>query len=971
MNPKKKKTLKAVGISVIAILLVLVLAVDVTCAYFANVITRWWSGTFTTATNDRGYTQVEVQDNATNVNLKTNEEGTVLLKNNGTLPLDPSKNTVALLGYASYSPNYTAVGSVSQGNYLSNDLVDFYEAFENAGFKVDTTMKELYATGGEDQDATGGMLGGWTSSTGINDISPYGDTKKAQNYLKALQTAASKADTAVLVFARSGSEGSDVALEMNGKANGDAGKHYLQFQQSEIELIDFACENFDNVIVLINSSHVMELDELNKEGVDAALWIGNPGANGLIAVADIVAGFVNPSGRLCDIYAYDLKTAPSYWSATAGTYANYADFQDSTYEYNGVTYTFNNKVDGGVVYDVEGIYIGYRYYETAAEEGYINYDETVQYPFGYGLSYTSFDWEVVSSKFGNTGGEIEIRVKVTNTGKVTGKDVVELYFTAPYYSDRGIEKSHKVLGAFAKTGNLKPGESETVTLTMNVDDLASFDYKTERCYVADEGTYLFNLQTDSHNVKVNANGKSVETLKYEVKERRVYNAKGVGARSTDLTPAENAFDISSNGDGNIGTTIPYVSRADFAGTHPSKTMGGLRLDQMTVSMGAEMIDYMVNKSLGGSDVTFEMLENYVTESLIPVEVGVDAGLTVDDLAGYTVWEDEIWDRLVNQMSVADMMKLVSDCAYNTPVIESIGKGMAVDVDGPAGISSANLNFYGNKYCSEPMMASTWNVDLIYKIGEAVGKEGVVGGISGWYAPGANTHRTPFNGRCAEYYSEDPLLAGKMCAASVAGAMSEGLYVYAKHFVCNDQDNKRGGQYVWINEQELREIQLKAFEYAIKDSGASLMMGYNRVGPMENAVCYALNTTVLKNEWGYKGASLTDGFSNTMNPPSSGYNDPDLQLIAGAGQLLYITGYKEGTAASKNIYETEQGIEILHDMSKRILYRHCNSNAMEVTRDFTPYWIGVAVAVNVVVVAACAVIAWGTIIKPNKKEKEVQ
>lgn len=961
----QKKNLKPLGITIIALLLVLVLAVDVTCVYFSNIITRWWSGTFTTATNDSGYTQIEVMDNAAKVTQTINEEGTVLLKNNGLLPMDSGKHTVALLGYASWTPTYTNAGSVSQGvSYLSNDYIDFYDGFAAAGFKVDETMKAYYAKYGKGNTASGTMDGGgWQQATGVNDsASIQGDSEVSVAYRTALEKAAAAADTAVIVFSRIGAEGGDVSHDTGN------GKHYLQFQDTEIELIDYAVANFDNVIVLINASHPMQLGELDQEGVDAALWMGHPGSTGIQGVADIIAGYVNPSGRLPDIYAYDLKSAPSYWSSTAGAYANYDAFKDSTYTYatSGVTYTFNNKVDGGVCYDVEGIYIGYRYYETAAAEGYIDYDTTVQYPFGYGLSYTTFDWEVVSSSFGQTGGTIEVQVKVTNTGDVSGKDVVELYFTAPYYKDRGIEKSHKVLGAFAKTSTLKPGESETVTLTMNVDDLASYDYKTERCYVADEGTYLFNLQTDSHNVKVNGDGNAVKTLEYKVSERRIYREDGVGARSTDLIPATNQFDISSNGDGNIGTTIPYVSRADFAGTHPSVTMGK-RLDQYTdLMMGDAMIDYMVNQSLGGSDVKFEYLENYVTESLIPVEVDADYGLTVDDLAGYDVWDDPIWDQLVNQLTVEEMVMLISDSAYNTPAVESIGKGMAVDVDGPAGISSANLNYYGNCYNSEPVMAATWNTDLVYKMGQAVGKESVVAGISGWYAPGANTHRTPFNGRTGEYYAEDPLLAGKMCAASVAGAKTEGLYVYAKHFVCNDQDAKRGGQYVWINEQELREIQLKAFEYAIKDSGASLMMGYNRVGPMENAVCYALNTTVLKNEWGYKGASLTDGYSNVMNPPSSGYNDPDLQLIAGTGQLLFVTGYDPTGAATATIRESEHGVEMLHDMCKRILYRHCNSNAMSVSRDYTPYWIGVAVAVNVLVLGICALVAKVTIITPKNK-----
>jgi len=953
-----KKAKKPIGIVLIAIMLIICIALDGLAVRFSTVATRFWSGTFGTVETQSDDTQLKATDAAAELTETIAEEGFVLLKNNGTLPLKPTKENrnVALLGYASYSPTYIGAGSVSQaGSYLSNDFIDFYDAFETAGFSCNKDMKAFYAKYGNSNGATGDMSGsGWSQATGVDDGPIEGDSAICVAYRAALEAAAAEAKTAVLVFARVGAEGGDCALDMTGATNGDAGKHYLQFQQTEIDLINYAEEHFENVIVVINSSNVMELGELDAESVDAVLWIGGPGSTGIQALADIVAGDVNPSGHLPDTYAYDLKTAPSYWSATCGSYANYDEFGESTYTYNGVTYTFNNKVDGGVTYDVEGIYVGYRYYETAAEEDYIDYDTTVQYPFGFGLSYTDFDWEVVSSKIGDTHGEVSVQVKVTNVGSVAGKDVVQLYYTAPYYADRGIEKSSKVLGAFAKTSTLKPGESENLTLTMPVDNLASYDYLGERCYVADEGTYYFNLQTDSHNVKVNSDGSSLSAISYEVATRRIYKDSGVGARSTDLVAAENAFDNSSVGDGNIGNTIPYVSRADFAGTHPSVTMGK-RLDEYTdLMMGADMIKYITEESLGGSDVVLENDANYVSASLVPVATNQKNGLSMLDVAGYTEWDDEVWDLLINQMSTTELAILIEDCGYGTPEIESIGKTLATDIDGPAGISSANLNYYGNEYTSEPVMAATFNVDLIREVGESVGREAAVAGVNGWYAPGADTHRTPFNGRCGEYFSEDPILSGKMAAAEVGGAQSKGLYVYLKHFVCNDNDLNRGGMYTWINEQELREIQLGAFEYAVKEEQCSgLMMAYNRVGPTECSVSYALNTTVLQKEWGYRGASVTDGYSAAIGCDK--YEHPDLQLRAGSGLLLYTGGFGGTGGFTENTTDTEAGIAMMHDMAKKVIYRHANSNAMNISRDYTPYWIIPVVAVNVLLIAAAAVI----------------
>ena len=1036
----KAKIMIAIGSVAAVVLLAAAIVLGVMASSWYTVITRWWSGTFTTVTTEDGDTALAAQDAAAIVTTETMKEGAVLLKNgsaaSGTEFLPKGKEdlgTIALLGYASYSPTKGGAGSVSQGN--SGDAIDFYDAFEGEGFTVDRTMREYYAQYGTDNGTTGDMGGGgWGQATGIND-GPINDasTEAGAAYTAALGTAAQNASTAVLVFAREGAEGGDLSQDVSEATNCDDGKHYLEFQQTELDLIAYAVENFDNTIVLINSSHVMELGYLDGKGsnsaydVDAVMLVGGMGDAGALAIPDLITGDSNPSGHLADTYAYDLTTNPSYYSATAGAYDNVSDYEQSFATLNwtrrdgssaSYEYEFNNDVDGGVNYYFEGIYVGYRWYETADAEGFwsgdyaetnwgvSSYDEVVQYPFGYGLSYTSFDWEVTDSSFGDVHGEITVEVRVTNTGDRAGKDVVQLYYSAPYVESENIEKSSKVLGAFVKTDLLDPDESQTYTLTMAVDELASYDYRGYGCYVASAGEYTFTLQTDSHNVKVNEDGSSVEALTMSHDDTWVYDDEGdaegvtyVGKRSSDETVAKNAFDYASGGDGMIGTygedDTPwfFVTRSALEETHPLTTLKGYTVHDyetdaegdaqydFKVEMSDEMVNYVTVETLGGSDVPYDHETgtltgdaSYVSDALIPVETGADNGLTLDDVAGYDVWEDEVWDQIVNQMSVDELVLLAENSAYGSPAIDSIGKSMATDVDGPSGISSNNLNYYGNTYTTEPVMAATWNADLLRRIGESVGREATVGGINGWYAPGFNIHRTPFNGRCAEYFSEDPLLAGKLGASEVAGAQSKGLYVFAKHFVANDTDQDRGGMYTWINEQQLREVQLKAFEYPVKEGGAlGIMAAYNRIGPSECSVNYGLNTTVLRREWGFKGACLTDGYD--YNIGCEKYEVPDLQLRAGGGQLLFI-GYDGSNATERpQAYyntlstDTEAGIAMLHDLARRIVYRHANSNAMTVTRDYTPYWLGILIPLMIVLVAGAVCCVIFLVVRPILKSRK--
>lgn len=933
-------------------------------AQYDSVVTRWWSGTFTQSKSDdsASVSAGDAKSQSEKVSIKIEGEGAVLLKNDGFLPM--KKGSIALLGYSSQDPVYIGAGSVAQGDG-STKRVDFPAAFSGNGFIVDETMHQYY----QDSVANGGRGDNMTDMQNLTGADYNIYDQPLDQYQDKLDAAAAANDTAVVVFGRKGGENGDLPIDMAGYTNGVAGRTYLELQDTELALLDYAKQKFSHVVVLLDSTNAMQLGFLDDERIDAAIWVGAPGASGLTAIPRIMAGEVNPSGHLVDVFPYDIRSNTSFLTCTAGTYNNYDAFDGGD--------EFDNKVDGGMIWYPEGIYMGYRYYETAAADGVIDYDKSVQYPFGFGLSYTTFDWKVGEVRLGGVGEEISVEVSVTNTGGVAGKDVVQLYFEAPY-THGGTEKSARVLGAFAKTKELKPGESDTVTLVMNADDLASYDYQNNRCYVAEAGEYKLHLQTDSHNAK-----DGLEPIRYTVESDRVYADGGVGKRSSDFAVAVNHFDVASAGDGAIGAVIPWMTRSDLAGTHPQQTMGGVHITQMDNALGDECVQKMLS-SEGGSDVSYEEDEDYQTQSLVVVSTGEKNGLTLQDVAGYAEWNDPVWDNLVNQMSVDDMCTLLCDCGYGTPAIDSIGKQLATDIDGPAGISSQNLNYYGHEFCGEPVTAATWNVELAAAMGSAVGDECNAAGVNGWYAPGCDIHRTPFGGRCAEYYAEDPLLAGKIAAAEIRAVQEKGVYCYVKHFAFNESDNLRGGMYTWINEQAIREIYLKGFEYAIKEGGSKgVMEAYPRIGLTECSTCKALNTSVLKEEWGSHAVCLTDGYGAGLRDGAAGmmggmqmpanlintdkYEAPDLQLRAGAGALLYTGGYQGKYGFTERTTASQKGIEMLHDMCKRMIYCYCNSNAMTVSRDYTPYWKYILGAVDVVLIGGAACI-WRRELKRRKAER---
>jgi beta-glucosidase len=597
----------------------------------------------------------------------------------------------------------------------------------------------------------------------------------------------------------------------------------------------------------------------------------------------------------------------------------------------------------------EGIYFGYRYYETAAAEGFINYDEAVVYPFGYGLSFTDFEWEVTNSDLGAVDGTISVDLKVTNTGTQAGKDVVELFYSAPYTSG-GIEKAEVVLGGFAKTGLIEPGQSETVTVTLAVEDMASYDYEENRAYVLEAGDYELTLRTDSHMV-----AQGVEPLTYTVDETVVYS--GDNSRSSDKTEVTNQFDDVSAAftDTPEEGKILNMSRADFAGTFPKAPTADLLIANDEVAAGFQPYD--AEAAAEASDAT-------------EPATGKSTDLTLVDLRGLPI-DDPKWDELLDSLSVDDMTTMLLNGAYQTAAILSIAKPVTTDLDGPAGFSSfINASINGVAYPSEVLIAQTWNADMAYAMGEMLGNEAIFKDVAGWYAPAMNLHRSPFAGRNFEYYSEDPFLSGIMATAASNGAAQKGLYTTLKHFALNDQETNRvnNGIATWANEQTIREIYLKPFEMAVKNiempvpyisdengtisettvGSTAVMSSFNRIGSVWAGGSVPLMTNVLRGEWGFEGFAISDfNLYRYMNPNQS--------IAAGTDLTLTFAPSKSFDDTTSAYARTN-----IRNATHNILFAVANSNAMNgvapgATVTYTPpTWryiqIGVSAALGLLVVA---------------------
>ena len=737
---KVSKTRRKIIRSEIGLATLLVISIIV------NLICTGPMSTILTLVSGKGTITDKTQDEAEDLGIQIADEGIVLLKNNGLLPLDKNKN-LNVFGWASTNPCYGGTGSGALSD--AYETVDLLSGLRDAGFKLNDEISDFYKDYRADRPAVGMWEQDWTLPE--PSIDKYSDSmiKNAKDF----------SDTAMVVLTRVGGEHIDLPKDVskvNYTDNSDdyqdfpEGSHYLELSQSERNMLDMVCSNFDNVIVVYNGANTMELGFVNEyEQIKAALWCPGTGQNGFESLGRILDGEVNPSGKTADTFVADLTKTPTFNNVGDFVYDNMDEFkidENDAFVAGAVPHFVNY---------TESIYVGYRFYETAAAEGAINYDEEVVYPFGYGLSYTEFDEKMGDLQEEN--GKISVDITITNIGDVAGKQVAELYYNPPY-TNGGIEKASTNLAAFDKTDLLEPGESQTLTLSFNIEDMASYDYQNEKAYVLEAGNYGISLQTDSHTV--------VDTKVYTVDDEVVYNNDN--KRSTDKVTASNAFDF-AEGD------ITYLSRADqFANIEEAFAA------PLDFSLSDEAKKEFVNNS------NWKAEED--KDAVMPT-TNAKNGLKLVDMRGLA-YDDAKWDDLLDELSVSDMVDLIALGGYQTAAAKSIGKINTTDCDGPASI---NNNFTGEGSIGFPcgvMIANSFNEDIAKEFGDNIGQMADEMNVSGWYAPAMNIHRNAFAGRNFEYYSEDGLLSGKIAAQAVLGAADHGVYAYIKHFAMNSQETGR-------------------------------------------------------------------------------------------------------------------------------------------------------------------------------------
>ena len=824
----------------------------------------------------------ETSDESTALVQEIAEEGIVLLKNDGTLPLAADSN-LNVFGWASTNPCYGGTGSGALSD--AYPTVSLLQGLEDAGFNLNTELSDFYTAYRADRPEVGMWAQDWTLPEPTADS--YTDEMMAN--------AKEFSDTAMVVITRVGGEGADLPTDVSKVTYTDnsteykdfeAGEHYLQLDRTERDMLDLVCSNFDNVIVVYNGANAMELGFINEYSqIKSAIWCPGTGQSGFEALGEIVAGTVNPSGKTSDTFVADLTATP--------TWNNFGYFKyDNMDEY---AYTSNNFKTGeeetalpSFVNYVDGIYVGYRLYETAAAEGLINYDDTVVYPFGYGLSYTTFTQEMGAISEDN--GTISFDVTVTNTGDVAGKDVVEVYYNPPY-TNGGIEKASANLIQFEKTEVLQPGDSQTITVSFDAEDMASYDTYGAGCYVLEAGDYQISINSDSHNV--------IDSQTYTVASTVTYDESN--PRSTDETAAVNEFAY-AEGD------VTYLSRADGFANYADATAA-----PASMSMSDEAKATFLNNSNYNP-------EDYNNDSDEMPTTGAKNGIKLADLRGVD-YDDAQWDSLLDELTISDMDTMIAIGGYQTSAASSVGKIMTVDCDGPASINNNFTGIGSVGFPSAVMIASTWNKNLALKFGESIGKMADEMEVSGWYAPAMNTHRSAFAGRNFEYYSEDGVLSGYMATNAILGAEEYGVYAYMKHFALNDQETNRTEMLcTWANEQSIREIYLKPFEMSVKEGGAkAVMSSFNYIGTQWAGGTSALCNTVLRDEWGFRGFVLTDYFG------VYGYMDSDMGIRGGTDCML--VAYDTET---NHVTDTTSatGVLAMRQACKNIMYTVVNSRAYD-------------------------------------------
>ena len=910
----------------IAVLLALVVIVNMIC---------WgpMSSMISLATGNGTITE-ETSAAATELCEDIAEEGIVLLQNNeNALPLENGAK-INVFGWSSTNPVYGGTGSGSLSD--AYPTVSLLEGLENAGFQVNKELVDFYTNFRETRPTVGMWGQDWTiPEPAVEEYDKAGVFESAKEY----------SDTAVVVIARSGGEGADLPTSLDPavedtfndggtfgssglrysdqKDDLDAGKHYLEISNREKAMLDRVTADYDNVVLIVNAANTMELGFVEDyKQIKSVLWCPGTGQSGFNSLGKILSGAVNPSAKTSDTFVRDLTKTPTYNNFG---FFEYDNMDELAVEDEGVAYppTFVNYTDG--------IYVGYRFWETAAEEGFINYEKSVQYPFGYGLSYTQFEQKMSDLKV--VDGTISVDVTVTNTGAVAGKDVAEVYYNPPY-TNGGIEKASVNLAGFAKTKVLEPGESETVTVTFTEESMASYDDKNAKAYVLEAGDYEISLRADAHTV--------IDTKKYNVAETITYDE--TNPRSTDESVATNKLDDANGG-------LEYLSRADGFANYDKATAAPTNF-----SMSEENKAAFMNNSNYDPTVYNDAADEMPT-------VGAKNGIKLADLRGAD-YDDEKWEELLDQLTVADMDTMIALGGYQTAAAASVEKTQTVDCDGPASI---NNNFTGTGSIGFPagvMIANTWNVDIAEQFGQSIGKMADEMGVSGWYAPAMNTHRSAFAGRNFEYYSEDPLLSGKIASSAVIGAEKEGVYAYIKHFALNDQETNRCNQLcTWFNEQSAREIYMKPFEICVKEGGAkAVMTAFNFYGIEPAQASSTVLNNILRDEWGFRGFALTDYYG------VYGYQDAD-RLIRNGNDCMLVAYDTETNHVSDT--ESATSIKAMRQACKNIMYTVVNSRAYDEANLQTGLmtWQIAAIVIDVILAAGIIVLEVLAVKKMKKRNAE--
>ena len=844
----------------------------------------------------------ETNEEAAEVAEKIMEDGIVLLKNESLLPLNETKK-LNIFGWESINPAYGGAGSGGINDLY--DIVSLNQGLENAGFSINQELVDFYNNYGADNPEMSIQKQSWTLPE--PPVDTYSD--------ELIKSAKEYSDVAVVVLSRKAGEGhNDIPMDVRKAAydnNSDEyddfpeGEHYLQLSQTERDMVDMVCSNFDNVIVIYNGANQFELgfaDEYPQ--IKSVVWCPGTGNVGFNALGKVFSGEVNPSGKTPDTFIYDMTTAPWWNNAEKTEYTNLADLA-----VEGMNAGTAQVYAPAFTNYVEGIYVGYKYYETAAQEGAIDYDKTVQYPFGYGLSYTEFEQKM--GELEEKDGQISVDVEVTNTGDVAGKDVVEVYYEPPY-TNGGIEKSSANLIEFAKTDLLQPGESQIVTATFSIEDMASYDENTAKAYVLEKGDYMISINSDSHTV--------LDQKTYTADKDVVY--KGENKRASDDTAATNVFE-DAKGD------VTYLSRADHFANYEEATAA-----PASAELGEPYVsEYHLNSNF---DKT-----TYLNDEDVMPTTGADNGLTLADMRDAD-YDDPRWEKLLDQLTVDEMANMIAMAGYQTAAMDSVGKVATLDFDGPAAINNNFTGVGSIGFPIEVVVASTWNKELAQAWGECMGKISQEMGAEGWYAPGMNTHRTAFGARNYEYFSEDGVLAGNMGAKAVEGARKYGVYSYIKHFALYEGNAKMVS--VWSNEQAIREIYLKPFEISVKQGGANaVMVSWSFLGDKWTGESSNLMNTVLRDEWGFRGMALTDFFRNNGH----GFMNADAALANGVDAMLSTFNGEENNVANP---EHPTAVLQMRNACKNVMYTVVSSWAYDGEHEKTGMenWKKAGIGIDIVI-----------------------